>query len=125
MSYDCENLCVPIVESILLSSHYCNRAEGTNFAGAAGAESRPNWYTGTSEQTKMYVFVGVLAGTVGAADNTLWRILSGAGPVQPIHGFHIGCMLLFIWVSVFLSFSEAPEWKHDADKQNKGPPTKN
>ena len=26
----------------------------------------------------MYVFVGVLAGTVGAADNTLWRILSGA-----------------------------------------------
>ena len=102
MSYDCENLCVPVVESILLSSHYCNRAEGTNFAGAAGAESRPNWYTGTSEQTKMYVFVGVLAGTVGAADNTLWRILSGASGAANTWISYWVCALVHLSECVFI-----------------------
>ena len=57
-----------------------NPAQRTNFAGAAGAEPRPNWCTGTSQQTEMYVFVGAnqfLATTVGAALKTLWRT-SGA-----------------------------------------------
>ena len=35
-----------------------NPAQRTTFAGAAGAEKRPNWCTGTSKQREVYVFSG-------------------------------------------------------------------
>ena len=63
-----------------------NPAQRTNFAGAVGAESRPNWCTGTSQQTEIYVFVGAnqfLTGTVGAAFKTLWRTSGAANTWIP------------------------------------------
>ena len=63
-----------------------NLAQRTNFAGAAGAEPRPNWCIGTSQQTEMYVFVGAnqfLARKVGAALKTLRRTSGAANTWVP------------------------------------------
>ena len=63
-----------------------NPAQTTNFAGAAGAEPRPDWRTGTSQDTEMYVFVGAnqfLARTVGGVLPTLWRTSGAANTWIP------------------------------------------